>query len=79
MFQFLVLDFIALKKRDKHCNDVMPSENCVSGNYRARFGMTPDLKARLWGCFCEENLSTDLNFNFGRGYYREHANLLNIT
>ena len=77
MFDYLLLDFIALKKRDKHCNDVMPSENCV-GKYRARYGMN-DIQRRRWGCFCEEHLSRDLNFNFGPGNYDQHPTLQDIV
>ena len=69
------VDFIALKKRDQHCNDEM-SEPCV-GKYRARLGWN-NAGAGLWGCFCEENLSEDMNFNYGEGNYDEYSNLVEI-
>ena len=69
-------DFIAQKKRDQHCNDVM-SGPCV-GKYRARYGMPVDGK-RSFGCFCEENLSKDRNFNHGHGDYTEEKNLKKIV
>ena len=75
MFNFLFTDFVALKKRDQHCNDVLDPANCV-GKYRARFGVNDS--GYQWGCFCEENLSKDMNFNQGEGDYSESNNLLEI-
>ena len=75
MFYFLFTDFIALKKRDQYCNDKLDLANC-DGKYRARFG-TSD-KGYQWGCFCEENLSKDMNFNHSEGEYGESNNLREI-
>ena len=75
IFYFLFIDFIAQKKRDQHCNDVL-SEPC-DGKYRARVGWN-NAGDGFWGCFCEENLSEDMNFNYGEGNYDEHSNLVEI-
>ena len=50
---YTIVDFIVQKRRDQHCNDVLPPV-CV-GKYRARIGMFGGSGVR-WGCFCEEKL-----------------------
>ncbi|XP_028407952.1 uncharacterized protein LOC114530577 [Dendronephthya gigantea] len=70
-------DFIVQKKRDQSCNDNLPVSNCVSGKYRARYGVENNLGMML-GCFCEENLSQDMNFNNGPGDYSLHSTLVRI-
>jgi hypothetical protein len=56
---------------------VLPATGCV-GKYRARLGVREN-DGRKWGCFCEENLSADMNFNYGQGDYQERFNLLEIN
>ncbi len=75
MFDCLVIDFIVQKKRDKYCNDRLPPS--CEGKYRARYGLQVDLKK--WGCFCEENLSDDMNFNNNNGNYNHHFDLMEIN
>ena len=74
IFPFHFTDFIVQKKRDQHCNDNLPASNCVSGKYRARYGVEKKMGMKL-GCFCEENLSQDMNFNNGPGNYSLHSKL----
>ena len=52
------------------------SEPCDK-KYRARLGWN-SAGFGLWGCFCEENLSKDMNFNYGQGDYSENLKLLEI-
>ena len=73
---YTIVDFIVQKRRDQHCNDVLPPV-CV-GKYRARIGMFGGSGVR-WGCFCEVNLSGDMNFNYGSGNYTLHFNLTTIN
>lgn len=73
---YTITDFTVQKRRDEHCNNVLPP--ACDGKYRARIGMFGNLGVRL-GCFCEENLSEDMNFNYGDGDYNERANLATIN
>ena len=72
----IILDFTVQKRRDQHCNDVLPRE--CAGKYRARIGIFFSLGVR-WGCFCEENLSEDMNFNYGSGKFSQHLALVAIN
>lgn len=73
---YIIIDFIVQKRRDQYCNDVLPTV-CV-GKYRARIGMF-GISGVRWGCFCEQNLSEDMNFNYGGGDYTLHFNLTAIN
>ena len=73
----VIADFRIQKKRDEHCNVVIDANAC-DGKYRARIGMLDD-EGRRWACFCEDNLSEDMNFNHGSGDYDKRFSLVAIN
>lgn len=78
MVTFIInIDLIVQKRRDQHCNDVLPPV-CGARKYRARIGMFGNLGVR-WGCFCEEKLSEDMNYNNVPGDYSQEAALREIN
>lgn len=58
-------------KIDQFCNEVSDPNAC-NGTYYGRLGFS---RGKTFGCFCETELSHDLNFNFGEGNYNASAEI----
>ncbi|CAB3977561.1 Hypothetical predicted protein [Paramuricea clavata] len=69
-------DFVCQNKRDKLCDSLNNAEGGCN-KYYARLGMTSD-GWKKFACFCEDQLSKDMNFNYGFGNYEYHDNIMAI-
>ena len=71
----MFLDYQTQLAMDDFCNIHSPPETCIGKKYYSRLGYE---RGRVWGCFCENQLSYDHNFNYGSGLYTISDELKNI-